>query len=128
VAHVASVAVLFAGHAGVLAAAEAVAGRSGTVLDPELAAAFTPDLLDGVDDGDALELALALEPDPVRLVDDGDLPEVAATFGDLVDLKSPWLQGHSRAVADLAGSAATLLGLREADRVRIAGHVHDIGR
>jgi HD-GYP domain-containing protein (c-di-GMP phosphodiesterase class II) len=71
---------------------------------------------------------LESEPDPVRLVDDSEVEEIAQTFGDLVDLKSPWLQGHSSAVADLAGRAAGLLGLPDQRVVRIAGHLHDVGR
>jgi HD-GYP domain-containing protein (c-di-GMP phosphodiesterase class II) len=47
-----------------------------------------------------------------------------------VDLKSPWLHGHSSGVADLAAAAAAVLG-RPADeiaRIRRAGLFHDIGR
>lgn len=53
---------------------------------------------------------------------------MARTFGDLVDLKSPWLHGHSRGVGDLAADAAQLLQLEEARTLRIAGYLHDIGR
>ncbi|HKX66182.1 MAG TPA: HD domain-containing phosphohydrolase [Intrasporangium sp.] len=128
VAHVAGAAVLFAEHTGIASAAEEVSRRAGTWLDPELAGAFSVGLLDGLEEADALELSLELEPDPVLLVSATQLPDVAATFGDLVDLKSPSLHGHSRAVAGLAGDAATVLGLAEAERVRVAGHLHDLGR
>ena len=50
------------------------------------------------------------------------------TFGDLADLKSPSLHGHSTAVGDLAGDAAHRLRLPDAERVRIAGYLHDLGR
>ena len=54
---------------------------------------------------------------------------VARTFGNLVDLKSPWLQGHSAGVGDLAAGAAGMLGLREdMHAVRVAGYLHDLGR
>jgi DNA-binding CsgD family transcriptional regulator len=55
---------------------------------------------------------------------------VARTFGDLVDLKSPWLHGHSDAVAELAARAGERRGLdpKEIDTLRVAGHLHDLGR
>lgn len=130
--HVASTAVLFLLHAGPDAAAEEVQGRSGSYLDPHLVAAFldrAAELLDGVDDLDAYREVLDLEPDPIRRVDDEELESVARTFGNLADLKSPWLQGHSAAVGDLAAAAATRLGLDDHVRtVRLAGYLHDLGR
>jgi HD-GYP domain-containing protein (c-di-GMP phosphodiesterase class II) len=130
--HVASIATLFLLHAGPDAAVTQVRRRSGTYLDPSLADLFVSqarDLLDGVEALDAYEAALDCEPDPVRYVDTGDLESVARTFGDLVDLKSPRLHGHSSAVADLAAAAADGLGLAgDVHPVRVAGHVHDIGR
>jgi HD-GYP domain-containing protein (c-di-GMP phosphodiesterase class II) len=130
--HVASIATLFLLHAGPDAAVTQVRRRSGTYLDPSLADLLVSqarDLLDGVDALDAYEAALDCEPDPVRYVDTDDLESVARTFGDLVDLKSPRLHGHSSAVADLAAAAVAALGLSaEVHTVRVAGHVHDIGR
>ena len=128
VMHMASTAVMFAlqGEAG--AAVAEVRRRAGTYLDPALATAFSADLLAGIEEIDAHAAVLDAEPDPVRLVADAELEEIARTFGDLVDLKSPWLQGHSAAVADLAGRAAGLLALPDVRAVRIAGHLHDIGR
>ncbi|WP_448072851.1 HD domain-containing phosphohydrolase [Georgenia yuyongxinii] len=145
IVHVAGTVVLLALRAGPDAALVEVRRRAGTQLDPRLVAAFTSDLLDGVTDAgldgagragagaaagslDPLDLALEIEPDPVRYVDDGALAGVAQTFGDLVDLKSPWLPGHSAAVASLAADAAGVLGLADAERVRVAGHLHDLGR
>ncbi len=127
ITHVASTAVLFALHAGEDVARAELRRRSGTYLDPELVAAFDPDLLTGIADVDAYDLVLQLEPDPVRLVDGATLETVVATFGDLVDLKSPWLLGHSAAVADLAAGAGRCLGLDETP-LRLAGHLHDLGR
>ncbi|MGH8828762.1 MAG: HD domain-containing phosphohydrolase, partial [Jiangellaceae bacterium] len=37
-------------------------------------------------------------------------------------------QGHSSAVAELAGASAARLGLHDAASVRVAGHLHDLGR
>ncbi len=131
--HVASTAVLVHLHTGERAAAVAeVRRRSGSYLDPELADAFLTqagELLDGLSEIDAHKEVLDAEPDPVQLVDDTQLEGVARTFGDLVDLKSPFLHGHSAAVADLAAAAAGRLGLADDVRiVQVAGHLHDAGR
>ncbi len=126
--HVASTAVTFALHASPDHAIAEVGRRAGTYLDPALAQAFSDDLLADIEDLDAYAAVLDAEPDPVRLVDDTDVEDIARTFGDLADLKSPWLQGHSTAVAELAGRAAELLHLPDADAVRVAGHLHDVGR
>jgi HD-GYP domain-containing protein (c-di-GMP phosphodiesterase class II) len=132
VMHVASIAVLFLLHAGPDAAVAQVRRRSGTYLDPALADIFVvqaDQLLDGVEAVDPYEAALDCEPDPVQLVGPDDLETVARTFGDLADLKSPRLHGHSSAVAELAAGAAAGLGLAgDVHAVRVAGHVHDIGK
>lgn len=141
VLHVAGTAVLLALRIGPGSALVELHRRAGTHLDPGVVAAFTADLLTGlVDlpaapggtavpaDIDPLEAALDAEPDPVRYIDDGELLDVARTFGHVVDLKSPWLHGHSATVAELAAAAARTLGLPEPGRVRLAGHLHDLGR
>ena len=129
--HVASTAVLF-GPADAGAAAAEVDRRAGTYLDPDLARAFRKDartLMAGIGD-DAYRQLLDCEPDPVSLVDDAGLEEAARVFGDLVDLKSPRLHGHSRAVATTAFDAARRAGLGDGDArtVLLAGHLHDLGR
>jgi len=131
VMHVAGTAVLFRGVGGDEAAVEQVRRRAGGELDPDLAAVFvgrSGELLADLDTEDPLRAALDAEPDPVAWVDDDRLLDVARVFGDLVDLKSPWLHGHSSAVGDLAGTAAEALGLAEAGDIRVAGHLHDVGR
>lgn len=130
VMHVASVATLFCLLTGPDRAIEEVRRRAGTYLDPDLAACMSTDLLAGVPDLDAFDEVLALEPDPVRLVDQGDIEQVARVFGDLGDLKSPWLEGHSAGVADLAATSAQSLGMTSGEvfTLRVAGHLHDLGR
>jgi HD-GYP domain-containing protein (c-di-GMP phosphodiesterase class II) len=129
--HVASTAVLF-GPADADAAATEVGRRAGTYLDPDLAEVFRErahPLMAGIGD-DAYRQLLDCEPDPVGLVDDAGLEGTARVFGDLVDLKSPRLHGHSRAVATTASDAARRAGLGDADArtVLLAGHLHDLGR
>lgn len=132
VMHVASTAVLFALPAGPEEALAQVRKRAGHDLDPTIVEAFADhadELIADLEDMDGYELALACEPDPVRLVGSEHLEVVARTFGHLADLKSPWLQGHSAAVADLAASAVQLLDLTgTVSTVRCAGHLHDLGR
>jgi HD-GYP domain-containing protein (c-di-GMP phosphodiesterase class II) len=132
ITHVASTAVMFALHAGTDAAMEQVRRRAGRHLDPDLCDVLldqSSDLLDDLDEVDAYEAVLAAEPDPARFVDAEGLHGVARTFGDLVDLKSPWLHGHSAGVAAVADGAARALELGDqVDAVRVAGYVHDLGR
>jgi HD-GYP domain-containing protein (c-di-GMP phosphodiesterase class II) len=131
VMHVAGTAVMFLEPGGVDAAVAEVRRRAGGELDPRLAGLLVDraaELLGGLDAGDPLQQVLDAEPDPVAWVDGARLLDVARVFGDLVDLKSPWLHGHSSAVGDLAGAAADALGLAEAEQVRVAGYLHDVGR
>jgi HD-GYP domain-containing protein (c-di-GMP phosphodiesterase class II) len=105
----------------------------GTWLDPSLAAAFVTradGLLEEIGQPDAWEQALAAEPAPFVTVSPQRIEDVAAGFADAVDLKSPYLQGHSTAVARLADVAAGVLGRSEEERrrVRCAGLLHDVGR
>jgi HD-GYP domain-containing protein (c-di-GMP phosphodiesterase class II) len=133
IVQVASTAVLASDAApGPADVAEAVRLRAGTLLDPELAEVFAVRCQEwlGPSDEDPYDAALDCEPDPVALVGQERLEAVAQTFGALADLKSPWLQGHSAAVARLAGAAAETLGLPTAEvaRLRVSGHLHDLGR
>lgn len=130
--HVAGTAALFASSGGPAAATTAVRRRAGTLLDPDLAQAFldrAEDLLEGLDDVDAYRSVLEAEPAPVRHVSADGLDAVARTFGHLVDLKSPWLHGHSSGVGDLAAAAAQTLDLDDhVGTLRVAGYLHDLGR
>lgn len=132
IVHVASTAVLFAMPGGPEAGVAEVRRRSGTHLDPALADVLlgnADELLGGLPDIDAYAAVLAEEPDPVRYVDERGVESVARTFGDLVDLKTPWFQGHSAGVADLAAAAVCEMGLSsDEDVTRVAGHLHDLGR
>ena len=132
VMQVALTAVMFASHANADVAVAEVRRRAGTQLDPNLADLVierADELLGDLDEIDPYQAVLDAEPEPVRRVEKGGLTEVARTFGNLVDLKSPWLQGHSAGVGDLAAAAAGMLGLRgDMEALRVAGYLHDLGR
>ena len=81
-------------------AAVAVARRHrGTQFDPAVVDLFcsrAPDLLDGLDRASDWDAILGTEPQLSRRVAGADLDQVLDAMADLVDLKSPYLAGHSR--------------------------------
>jgi HD-GYP domain-containing protein (c-di-GMP phosphodiesterase class II) len=106
--------------------------RRGRAYDPAVAdvfAAGSAAWLDEIAAIDPWDAVLDAEPVPVVEVVESRLDEVLAAFADFADLKSPWFVGHSRAVAELAASAASACGLDASDAAlaRRAGLVHDLG-
>jgi HD-GYP domain-containing protein (c-di-GMP phosphodiesterase class II) len=127
ITHVADQAEIAHRAGGTRAARATALRRAGGHFDPEIARAFArsaDEILDGVDDGDMLIAALDAEPTPHACFPRGELERLAHAFADFVDLKSPWMHGHSPAVAELAAAAT---GEARHD-VRIAGLLHDLGR
>jgi DNA-binding CsgD family transcriptional regulator len=112
-------------------AEETVRRWAGRALDPGIAAAFVEaprELLAHSNPDDVWAAVVAAEPEPHRTFrDEAHLDEALAGFGDAADLKAPFFQGHSRAVAGLARAAASQLGVDPA-LVHRAGLVHDLGR
>jgi HD-GYP domain-containing protein (c-di-GMP phosphodiesterase class II) len=113
-------------------ALDAVRDRRDRTYDPELADLFAThgrswfDRLGRIDPWDAV---LALEPEPRRLLE-GDVLEAAlAVAADFIDLKSPYMAGHSRRCAQLSADAARLLGFTDdaITTLRWAALVHDFG-
>ena len=92
----------------------AVARRHrGTQFDPaavDLFCEHAADLLDGLDQASDWDAILDTEPPLSRRVAGADLDGVLEAMADLVNLKSPYLAGHSRGVANLAGEAARVSG------------------
>ena len=133
VVHVASVAAKFDVLGGREFAVDAVRRRAGTILDPTIAATFTAharELLASASVGDPRQRALEAEPEPVRIVPLTRLAEVAAAFGDLADLKTPFTHGHSAGVARLARAAGERVGLdtETMTGLEVAALLHDVGR
>jgi HD-GYP domain-containing protein (c-di-GMP phosphodiesterase class II) len=105
----------------------------GKRLDPHVVAVFVADapaLLAEVTSGDPRTRILEIEPAPVVGIGEADLTLVAAAFGDLADIKTPFTHGHSAEVAQLSVEAATRLGLdpETVAQLRVAAHLHDLGR
>ncbi len=118
---------------GVEAATQVARERSGKQFDPAIVDEFcrvAPEVLGRLETDTnwraVIEAEPALRP---RLTEEG-LERGLEAAADFTDLKSPYLSGHSRGVADLAAAAGRHSGLPEADVVvlRRAGLVHDLGR
>lgn len=75
------------------------------------------------------DAALELEPEPHRVLSGTALDDALMVVADFVDLKSPYMAGHSRRCARLAADAAQELRLppEAVDTVRRAGLVHELG-
>ena len=107
--------------------------RAGVTLDPSIVEAFAraaSSLVAAAHVGDPRERILEAEPEPVEERSASTLPEVAAAFGDVADLKTPYTHGHSAGVAQLAVDAAerARLDTRTRAGLEVAAHLHDVGR
>jgi HD-GYP domain-containing protein (c-di-GMP phosphodiesterase class II) len=129
----ASPAEVFSRRRGIEAALSIARRHRGTQFDPAVVDLFcdrAPELLDGLDQAASWDAILDSEPQLSRRVAGDSLDAVLEAMADLVDLKSPYLAGHSRGVANLASEAARVSGYPEEDvrTLRRAGLVHDLGR
>jgi HD-GYP domain-containing protein (c-di-GMP phosphodiesterase class II) len=109
-----------------------IAGRSGGPYDPAVVEAFLPllaGLLAPVSDEEIWAAAMAYDTAEDAVLSEDQIDAVSEVIADFVDLKSPLIAGHSRAVAALTEDAARVAGMPEADRVemRRAALWHDIG-
>ena len=133
VVHVAHAAEIHHRLGGRDAAREFVTRGRGGWFDPAVATAFLEsagELLEPIEAESIWDAALEAEPEPRLRLSADRLGEVTAAFADFVDLKSPYLLGHSSAVGRLASTAATAMGFGNADAVEVlhAGRLHDLGR
>jgi HD-GYP domain-containing protein (c-di-GMP phosphodiesterase class II) len=131
--NLADVVEVFRRTGGVEAAIAVARERSGTQFDPGIVELFCEQaalIFADLDAAASWELVIDSEPSLAAVVAGDELDGALAAIGEFAELKSPWLMGHSRGVADLAGEAARGLGLPESDvtALRRAAFVHDIGR
>jgi HD-GYP domain-containing protein (c-di-GMP phosphodiesterase class II)/DNA-binding CsgD family transcriptional regulator len=113
-------------------ALEAAQDRRDRTYDPALADLFTAqgatwfERLDKVDPWDEV---LRLEPQPGRVLEGAGLDDALSVVADFIDLKSPYMAGHSRRCAQLGADAGALLGLTGAETtiLRRAALVHEFG-
>jgi HD-GYP domain-containing protein (c-di-GMP phosphodiesterase class II) len=111
-------------------AAAGIRARSGTQFDPEVAELFCGHADEFVTELDSFDLwsrAVDQGGDDRRLSGQA-LDAVLTAIGDFADLKSPYTAGHSRAVSDLACRAAGVWCPADAQALRRAGWLHDLGR
>ena len=108
---------------GIDRALEIVRARRGKAYDPnltDLALAEGARWWQQVEPLDPWDASLGVAP-PGRPLSDEEIHESLLVLADFSDLKSPWLGGHSRAVASLAGEACGPVA-------EAAALVHDLGR
>jgi HD-GYP domain-containing protein (c-di-GMP phosphodiesterase class II) len=121
-------------RAGGTDAAVAVAcQRRGTQFDPQVVDVFVDQaaaLFAGLDEASSWDAVLGAEPGRGIRLTGAAFDAALEAIADFTDVKSPYTLGHSRAVADLAGESARVLGLdsQAVTLVRRAGLVHDLGR
>ena len=100
-----------------------IKARRGKAYDPNLAdvlLARGTEWWAATEDLDPWEAALALAP-PATPLGPAEIHNALLVLADFADLKSPWTNGHSRAVAGLALEAA-------GPHAEAAALVHDLGR
>jgi HD-GYP domain-containing protein (c-di-GMP phosphodiesterase class II) len=133
IVNLADVVEVFQRVGGVDAATSVARERSGTQFDPALVDVFCSaagELFAELDAVTTWDAVIADEPGLTAWLSGAQFDAALEAIADFVDLKSPYTIGHSRAVAELAGTAAGGYGLPADDvtLVRRAGLVHDLGR
>ena len=113
-------------------AIEAARDRRDQTYDPMLADLFVAHgrgWFDELATTEPWDAVLALEPEPHRVLSGAQLDDALTVAADFIDLKSPYMGGHSRRCAELAGDAGRVLGLDEdtVTTVRRAALLHDFG-
>jgi HD-GYP domain-containing protein (c-di-GMP phosphodiesterase class II) len=109
-----------------------IGGRSGGPYDPAVVDAFLPlmaRLLAPVSDEEAWAAAMDFDAAEDAVLSEDEIDAVSEVIADFIDLKSPLIAGHSRAVAALVDDAARAARMPEASRaeMRRAALWHDIG-
>ncbi len=118
------------------AAKHVALARRGKAFDPSVVDAFLSvaqkeGFWRGLEQERVWDSVLSMEPEqsPYQYMGEEKLIDVALALADYADLKSPFLTGRSRRIADLAERIARGMGLPEPEATHIyrAALVHDIG-
>jgi HD-GYP domain-containing protein (c-di-GMP phosphodiesterase class II) len=107
---------------GIARALEIIGARRGKAYDPDLTNLVLNKATgwwEAVEPADSWDAALTVAP-PGKPLDDTAVHEALLVLADFADLKSPWTNGHSRAVAALALAAC-------GPAAEAAALVHDLG-
>jgi len=107
--------------------------RSGKQFDPHLVAIVDADrekIFHGIEDDGSWESVIDAEPALASALSADECDRALDAIARFADLKSPYMLGHSGAVAELASAAASTLGLPPADAatVRRSASVMAFGR
>jgi HD-GYP domain-containing protein (c-di-GMP phosphodiesterase class II) len=118
---------------GVAAATQLARRRAGKQFDPQLCdqlCANAEEILNDTADAHSWESVIDAEPALALWLTGEDFEAALVAVADCVDLKTPYLLGHARAVSQLAAAAGSGVGLAADDLrdVRRAGLVHGLGR
>ena len=113
-------------------AVEAARDRRGRTYDPALADMFVAHgggWFERLRETEPWDAVLALEPEPHRVLAGAELDDALTVAADFIDLKSPYMGGHSRRCAELAADAARVLGLPDEAVTTLsrAALLHDFG-
>src|SRR4029077_11112227 len=113
-------------------ALDAARDRRDRTYDPALADLFLAhghEWFDRLSETDPWDAVLALVPEPHRMLAGAELDDALTIVADFIDLKSPYMGGHSRRCAQLATDAGQVLGLEDeaTATLRRAALVHDFG-
>ena len=106
--------------------------RRDRTYDPALADLFVArgaDWFSRLEKAEPWDAVLELEPRPRRVLAGAALDSALMVAADFIDLKSPYMAGHSRRCAQLSADAARQLGSSADDvaTVRRAALLHDFG-
>ena len=107
---------------GTASAIDIARRRSGKQFDPNLVRLFVADVdkvFHGLDDLGAWDAIIDDEPSLTARLSPAEFDAALTAIARFVDLKSPYTLGHSDAVADLVGGAASHLGVSAGDAVTL---------
>jgi HD-GYP domain-containing protein (c-di-GMP phosphodiesterase class II) len=118
---------------GIPAATDLAERRSGSQFDPKLVRTLcehAAEIFDGLADVGTWQAVIQAEPTLSVVLSGSAVDQALQAIAEFVDLKSPYMLGHSIAVAELAAAAGRhlRLGTDDVQVLRRAGLVHEFGR